>query len=148
MKKSYLATGEQDSIDHYIEMFSNKYPRLNFSDYDYYSSVILHEEISKAVEIVKDSIEVKEIEFVPEKIKLGEKPWVIQVGAFREIKNAEVIAGRLESAGFSVEVIEKVSRINLFLVQVVRFATIEKAINIGEKVNDQFGLEFRIIERN
>ncbi len=32
MKKSYLATGEQDSIDLYIEMFSKKYPQLNLTD--------------------------------------------------------------------------------------------------------------------
>ena len=44
MKKSYLATGEQDSIEFYIAMFSKKYPQLNFNDYDYFSSIILHDE--------------------------------------------------------------------------------------------------------
>ena len=148
MKKSYLATGEQDSIDLYIELFSKKYPQLNFTDYDYYSSVILQEEKPKTIEILVDTVEIKEEEIVPEKIKLGEEPWVIQVGAFREKKNVEVIVNRLESAGYNIEVIETSGGINLFLVQIVRFATIEKAINIGEKVSDQFGLEFRILERN
>lgn len=144
MKKSYLATGEQDSIDLYIEIFSKKYPQLNFNDYDYYSSVILQEEGPMTEEILNDFVEVKE----PEQVKLGEKPWVVQVGAFREKKNADVIANRLESAGYNIEVIEKSGEMNLFLVQIVRFVTIEKAINIGEKVSDQFGLEFRILERN
>ncbi len=70
------------------------------------------------------------------------------MGAFRERENAEVIVDRLESAGYDIEVIENSGANNLFLVQIVKFATIEKAINIGEIVSDQFGLEFRVLERN
>lgn len=147
MKKSYLATGEQDSIDLYIKLFSKKYPQLNFTDYDYYSSVILQEEKPKIEEIVKNSVEVEEPELTPEQVKLGEKPWVVQVGAFGEKKNADIIVNRLESAGYNIEVIEHSGDMNLYLVQIVRFATIEEAIVMGEKVNDQFGLEFRVLER-
>jgi tetratricopeptide (TPR) repeat protein len=159
MKKSYLASGEKDSIDHYIEIFSKKYPQLNFNDYDYYSTIILkqekpkteivsQEEKPKTEEILKETVEVVEPTITLEKKKLGEKPWVIQVGAFRDKKNAEAIVNRLESAGYIVEVIENSSALKLFLVQIVRFSTIEKAINVGEKVSDQFGLEFRILKRN
>jgi len=147
MKKSYLATGEKDSIDHYIKIFSKKYPHLNFNDYDYYSSVILPEVKSTIEEINIDSVVVVEEEAV-EEVKLGEKPWVIQVGAFSERKNADIIVNRLEMAGYDIEVIENSGYQNLFLVQIVRYATIEKAIIIGEKVSDQFGLEFRIFKRN
>ena len=80
--------------------------------------------------------------------KLGEKPWVVQVGAFGERKNADIIVNRLESAGYDVEVVERTDRVNLYLVQVIRFSSIEKAINIGEKIQDQLGLDFRILERN
>jgi outer membrane protein assembly factor BamD (BamD/ComL family) len=146
MKKSYLATGEQDSIDFYIELFSKKYPQLNFDNYDYYSSVIIQEEKPITEQILIDFVEIEKPE--PEQVKLGEKPWVIQVGAFKEKKNTEVIINRLESAGYNIEVIENSGEMNLILVQIVRFATIEEAINIGEKVSDQFGLEFRILERN
>ena len=148
MKKSYLATGEQDSIELYNEIFRKKYPQLNFNDYDYYYSVIVQEEKPITEDILIDSVEVEELETAPEQVKSGEKPWVVQVGAFREKKNADVIANRLESAGYNIEIIENSGEINLFLVQIVRFATIEKAINIGEKISDQFGLEFRILERN
>ncbi len=147
MKKSYLATGEQDSINHYIEIFSKKYPQLNFTDYNYFS-VIIQAEKPITEEILIDSVKVEEPRTAPEQVKLGEKSWVVQVGAFREKKNAKVIVDRLESAGYNIEVIENSGEINLFLVQIVRFSTIEKAINIGEKVSDQFGLEFSIIEQN
>ena len=79
---------------------------------------------------------------------LGEKPWVVQVGAFRNKKNAEVIVNRLESAGYTIEMVENSSDRSIYLVQIVRFDTIEKAIIIGEDVRDQFGMEFRILERN
>ncbi len=148
IKKSYLATGEQDSVDFYIELFSKKYPHLNFDNYDYYSSVIIQEEKSITEELLIDFVEVEKPEPEPEQVKFGEKPWVIQVGAFKEKKNTEVIINRLESAGYNIEVIENSGDMNLILVQIVRFATIEEAINIGEKVSDQFGLEFRILERN
>jgi len=147
MKKSLLAIGEQDSVDYYIEMFSNKYPELNFNNYDYYSSVILQEETLMIEEILKDTVEVQE-SVAPEPAKLGEKPWVVQVGAFKEKKNAEVIVNRLESAGYNIEVVDNSSEKNLYLVQIVRFETIEKAIIIGEDVRDHFGMEFRILERN
>jgi tetratricopeptide (TPR) repeat protein len=148
MKKSYLATGEQDSIDFYIELFSKKYPQLNFDDYDYYSAVITQEEKPATEEILIDSMEVEEPEPVQRQVKFGEKPWVVQVGAFREKKNAEVIIKRLESAGYSIELIENSDAVNLYLIQIVRFTTIEEAINIGEEVSDKFGLEFHILERN
>ncbi len=148
MKKSYLATGEQDSIDHYIEMFSERYLHLNFDNYNYYSSIILQKEVPRVEEISKDSVEIQEMVVAPEQVKLGEKPWVVQVGAFKEKKNAETIMNRLKSAGYNIEVISGLGELNLYLVQIVRFDTIEKAINIGEEVRDQFGIEFRIIERN
>jgi len=148
MKKSYLATGEQDSIDKYIDLFGKKYPNLNFNNYSYYTSVILPEENSTIEEIDIDSVIVVAPETLVGEVKLGEKPWVVQVGAFGEKKNADIIVKRLESAGYNIEVIENPGDIKLYLVQIVRFATIEKAINIGEKVNDQFGIDFRIVERN
>ena len=147
MKKSLLAIGEQDSVDYYIEMFSNKYPELNFNNYDYYSSIILQEETPMVEEVLKDTAEVQE-SVVPEPAQFGEKPWVVQVGAFRDKKNAEVIVNRLESAGYNIEVVENPRDRSLYLVQIVRFDTIEKAIIIGEDVRDQFGMEFRILARN
>ena len=148
MKKSYLATGEKDSISLYIEMFSEKYPQLDFSNYDYFSSVVIQEDKPVSEEILKDTVESIEpiIEQVP--IKLGGKPWVVQVGAFKEKKNAETIMNRLESAGYDIEIIKGSGEMDLFIVQIVRFDTIENAINMGEKVSDQFGIEFRILERN
>ena len=146
MKKSLLAIGEQDSVDYYIEMFSRKYPQLNFDNYDYYSSIILREETPVIEEILKDSVESETT--IIEQVKIGDKPWVVQVGAFSEKKNADVIVNRLKSTGYNIEVIENSGEKNLYLVQIVRFETIEEAINIGEEVRDQFGMEFRIIERN
>jgi len=148
MKKSYRATGEQDSIELYIELFSKKYPHLNFSDYDYYSSMILKEEIPQADEILIDSIIETEQTTELELAKFGEKSWVVQVGAFSSKKNADVIVNRLESNGYNIEVVENLDGRKLHLVQIVRYETIEEAIIVGEEVRDKFGIEFQILERN
>jgi len=147
MKKSLLAIGEQDSIDYYIEMFSNKYPKLNFNDYAHYSSIILQEEKSINKETL-NNIEGVTVQLGQDQAISEMKQWVVQVGAFREWKNADTIVKRLESVGYNVKVIKNSGNEGLHLIQIVPFNTMEEAINIGEKVKDQFGLEFRILERN
>ena len=148
MKKSYLATGEQDSIDLYIELFSEKYPNLNFSDYDYYSSIILQEETPLIEKLMKDSVTATNPMTENDITKFGEKSWVVQVGAFSNKKNADVMVNRLESNGYNIEIVENADGRNLHLVQIVRYKTIEEAIIVGEDVRDKFGIEFRILERN
>ncbi len=146
LKKSYLATGEQDSIDYYIKLFEEMYPHLNFEDYDYYSEVILPDN-SISAEIVVDSVIVDEDSSNKEIVRLGDKPWVVQVGAFKQKENAEIIVERLKNSGYNIEILENNDG-ELYLVQIVRFARIEQAIIAGEDLNDNFGLEFRILERN
>ena len=148
MKKSYLATGEQDSIELYIELFSKKYPNLNFNDYDYYSSIILKEETPLVEKLTEDSVAAVIPTTETDIIKLGEKSWVVQVGAFSNKKNADVIVNRLESNGYNIEIVENLDGRKLHLVQIVRYETIEEAIIVGEEVRDKFGIEFRILERN
>ena len=148
MKKSYLATGEQDSIELYIELFSKKYPNLNFNDYDYYSSIILKEETPLVEKLTEDSVAAVIPTTETDIIKFGEKSWVVQVGAFSNKKNADVIVNRLESNGYNIEIVENLDGRKLHLVQIVRYETIEEAIIVGEDVRDQFGMEFSIIERN
>jgi len=138
MKKSFLATGEADSSEFYLKLFTKKYPELNFTDYDYYTDLIMP----------KPAVIVNEPEIEPEPAQLGEKPWVVQVGAFGDKKNAETIMNRLKATGYTIELIENSGDLGLNLVQIVRFATIEEAIIVGEEINDNYGLEFRILERN
>lgn len=145
LKKSLMAIGEDDSIKYYQNIFSEEYPDQNFNTYNLYHDLIA---IDAQDDNYTDQPIAEEIIAVEQEDKLGDKPWVIQVGAFGERDNANVIVNRLKSAGYEVEVVEKTDRVNLYLVQIVRFKTIEQAINIGEKLQDQFGLEFRIIERN
>ncbi len=145
LKKSFRAIGEEDSIQYYYDEFVRLYPNSNFNEYDQYQDIVAIDDEKEITTGQGEAMEKPEIE---ESIKLGDKPWVIQVGAFGEKKNADVIVNRLKAAGYTVEVVERTDRVNLYLVQVVRFESIEQAINVGEKLQDQFGLDFRIIERN
>lgn len=72
--------------------------------------------------------------------------WV-QVGAFGVKQNAERLADRLRAAGFSVEIISKQSTKKLLHhVRVGAYPTRQAAQEAGEKLKEDFGLEFRIVE--
>lgn len=141
LKKSLNAIGENDSISFYQEKFSEQFPNSDFSEYDYYEILTQEQEMP----LVEEGVTQKAVDQVT---VFGQKPWVIQVGAFSKLENADIVANRLKSAGYDVEIVEKIDRVNLYLVQVVRYESIESAINIGERLQDQFGLDFRILERN
>jgi hypothetical protein len=145
LEKSLRAIGESDSIEYYRDIYQKYSPIQNLVEYNIYEELI-----NPDVKINKNLVESEVSDTLAMKTKtiIGEKPWIVQVGAFGERKNADIIVNRLITAGYDVEVIEKTDRVNLYLVQIVRFESIEQAINVGEKIQNQFGLDFRIAKRN
>jgi len=131
LKKSFSAIGEEDSISYYEEKFVKAFPQANFTEYDIYSNIIRNNEKVSSKKNAKND----------------NSFWCIQVGAFGERKNADVIANRLKEAGYQVDVVEKTDRINLYLVQILRYNSIEDAIDVGEELQEQFGLDFRVVQR-
>ena len=130
MKKSLSAIGDTDSLNIYLKRFMDMYPSLNFENYDYYASIVDHE---KNEPIVSN--------------RLNHNPWVVQVGAFGEKKNAKVLANRIISPGYEVEIIEKSYGISLYLVQIINYSTSDEARLVGNEVRNKFGLDYRIIKR-
>lgn len=136
LKKSFSAIGEEDSISYYEGKFIETFPQANFFEYDIYSNIISNNGIASSNKRSKNNSQ-NDNNF-----------WCIQVGAFGERKNADVIANRLKTAGYQVDVVEKMDRINLYLVQVLKYDSIEEAIDVGEELQEQFGLEFRVVQRH
>jgi len=72
--------------------------------------------------------------------------WV-QVGAFGVKQNADKLANKLRAAGYSVEIISKQStKTLLHHVRVGSYPSRQAAQEAGEKLKEDFGLEFRIVE--
>jgi len=85
---------------------------------------------------------------MPHDVGVGEggRFWV-QVGAFGVRENADRLAAKMRSAGFSVEIVTiQSTKTLLHHVRVGGYPTREAARATGEKLKESFGLEFRLVE--
>jgi hypothetical protein len=84
----------------------------------------------------------------PHDVAVTEAPgfWV-QVGAFGVKQNADKLADKLRAAGLPVEIVTKQStKTLLHHVRVGSYPTPEAAQTAGEKLKQDFGLDYRIVE--
>jgi hypothetical protein len=84
----------------------------------------------------------------PHDVTVTEAPgfWV-QVGAFGVKQNADKLADKLRAAGLPVEIVTKQStKALLHHVRVGSYPTREAAQTAGEKLKQDFGLDYRIVE--
>jgi len=151
MVKSYFATGEVDSATIYARFFKKKYPGLDVSNFgltnlDSPSDVTLVKvEPKEAKKRIREAEKSEPKQQVPVS---KEKPWVIQVGAFSQYKNATSLKSTLEEKGYTVEVSQVLSRgRRLHLVRVVRYATKTEAEQVGSRLHDTLGLDYRVMKR-
>jgi DedD protein len=85
---------------------------------------------------------------MPHDVGVGEggRFWV-QVGAFGVRENADKLADKLRGAGYAVEIFSiQSTRTLLHHVRVGGYPTREAAQATGEKLKEDFGLEFRLVE--
>lgn len=186
MKKSYLATGELDSLEYYTKLINGEIPitttdattaeipvelpspqgivfsqekipelqpttvqsipETDTAEYSYFPDVILIKKIPPVIKVQSTNEErlVANTQEAPNNTGF----WVVQVGAFSELKNANIIKNRLEMADYKVEIVEIHSNSNKYsAVQIVRFSTAEDAAIVGKQVTEKFGLDFHLVER-
>lgn len=99
------------------------------SDYDFYS-------VLAAAEVV---VPISNYKSTPKTAKL-DKPTLLQIAAFRDLKQARQIETRLKKAGLtSAQVVERQNSTGLwYLVRTSSFATyaeLKQAINLAERLN-------------
>ncbi|NOZ61098.1 MAG: tetratricopeptide repeat protein [Calditrichaeota bacterium] len=77
------------------------------------------------------------------------RPFTVQVGAFRDQGNAFRIKEKLASLQYSVEIVPRiVSGRKLYLVRVGSFADKQQAENYGNFLQERFDLSFRVVKKN
>lgn len=157
MVKSYDATGEMDSSHYYLRVFKHYYPNLQYSHYGYSDL-----ELAPGTSLIKipseqakekiTSARQQESKPVPEKVTPildpKEKPWVIQVGAFGNYKNAKKMKMNLSQNGYTIEIdeIESNSK-RLHAVRVLRFSSKQEANRVGKELKRKFWLNYRVINK-
>ena len=129
MVSSFLAIGEEDSASYYANIYKSMFPTLdvnNFREND--------KNLSKYVNNPQQ--------------KLINKAYIIQVGAFSNIENANRMKLQISQIGYDVEIakVETKGRI-LYAVRVVRYETKFEAEKVGKLLKKKLGNEYRVLYR-
>jgi len=126
-----LWSGQPDDRSYPLNSETQNHIQTNSSesDYDFYS-------VLAAAEVV---VPISNYTSTPKTARL-DKPTVLQIAAFRDLKQADQIQARLRKAGLSsAQVLERQTNTDTwYLVRTSTFATyaeLKQAINLAEKLN-------------
>jgi hypothetical protein len=144
MVKSFEATGELDSLEHYVEVLDLR-TLLEAGETAFSPGTVAEASISDD-EITGERRASPGARRVVQAQKF--KPWVIQIGAYADRANAERVKRRFENSGFdaSIVAVQDNGQI-LSAVQIVRFATRSEAEVAGRQITEEFGMSNRVFYR-
>ena len=128
MVSSFIAIGEEDSAKYYANIYKSMFPTLNVDNLDKEEKPLTY-----GNKYQKKSIN---------------KAYVIQVGAFSNVENANRMKLQISQIGYNVE-ISKVENKGLILyaVRVVRYETKFEAEKVGRLLKKKLGNEYRVLYR-
>ena len=127
MVSSFKAIGEEDSAKYYSSIYKSMFPNL---------------ELDKLDDVNKFQAKVKKNE------RGVKKPYIIQVGAFGNISNAERMRLQISQIGYDVEISEvQINGRGLHAVRVVRYETKSEAEKVGRLVKKKLGIDYRVLYR-
>lgn len=127
---SFLATGEDDSVKYYIGIYRSMFPNLDFDKFG----------------IDSPSFATKQV--ISNKKNKEPKPYVIQIGAFGSIQNANRLKLQVSQIGYNVEIVPvQTNGRDLHAVRVVRFRSKSSAERIGVTIKKKLGTDFRVLYR-
>ena len=127
MVSSFKAIGEEDSAKYYSSIYKSMFPNLELDKFD---------DVNKFQDKVR-------------KNERGvKKPYIIQVGAFGNISNAERMRLQISQIGYDVEISEvQINGRGLHAVRVVRYETKSEAEKVGRLVKKKLGIDYRVLYR-
>ncbi|MFL2983132.1 MAG: SPOR domain-containing protein [Candidatus Neomarinimicrobiota bacterium] len=127
---SFRAIGEEDSVKYYAGIYQSMFPSLDFEKYEI---KISPPKINQTI-INKNN---KQIE-----------PYIIQIGAFGSIHNANRLKLQVSQIGYNVEITPvKTNGRNLHTVRVVRYKSKNSAQRVGDIIKRKLGIDYRVLYR-
>ena len=130
MVSSFKAIGEEDSVRYYVGVYKSMFPELDVEVYGVKTS-------AKATQ----SLKLKPKLYEP-------KPYIVQIGAFGNKKNAKRLQLQISQVGYEVIIapVEAGGR-KLHAVRVVRFKSKREAEQVGKDIKRKLGTDFRVLYR-
>ena len=127
---SFQAVGQSDSARYYLSIYQGMYPYLDVQKYG-----------------IKPST-VNNIQPEKKKHNLKAAPYVIQIGAFNSIKNANRLKLQANQIGHEVEIIKvETNDRTLNAVRIVRYQSKNAAEKVGQSVKRKLGVDYRVLYR-
>ena len=130
MVSSFLAIGEDDSVKYYIGIYRSMFPNLDFDKFGIDSPIFATKQV------------------ISNKKNKEPKPYVIQIGAFGSIQNANRLKLQVSQIGYNVDIVPvQTNGRGLHAVRVVRFRSKSSAERIGGTIKKKLGIDFRVLYR-
>jgi len=127
---SFLAIGEGDSVKYYLGIYRGMFPNLDFDKFGIDSPSIPTKKISRG------------------QLDKEPRPYVIQIGAFGSIQNANRLKLQVTQIGYEVEIVPvQTNGRGLNAVRVVRFRSKSSAERVGSTIKKKLGIDYRVLYR-
>ena len=127
---SFKAVGQNDSAQYYLSIYQGMFPYLDVQKYGISSTGI------------------NKIQTKKEKHNSKSAPYVIQIGAFSSIKNANRLKLQANQIGHEVEIIQiETNDRTLNAVRVVRYNSKSTAEKVGQNIKRKLGVDYRVLYR-
>ena len=127
---SFQAVGQNDSAKYYISIYQGMFPYLDMQKYGIKPSLVNNIQPKMEKNIAKSA------------------PYVIQIGAFNNIKNANRLKLQANQIGHEVEIIKvETNDRTLNAVRIVRYQSKNAAEKVGQIVKRKLGVDYRVLYR-
>ena len=130
MVSSFQAIGEEDSVKYYSSLYQSMFPNLDINDFG-----------------IK-RMDPTNAEIFEKKRNRQPRPYVIQIGAFGSIQNANRLKLQVTQIGYDVEISKvQTNGKSLNAVRVMRFRSKTAAERVGQTIKKKLGIDFRVLYR-
>jgi len=127
---SFQAVGQNDSAQYYLSIYQGMFPYLDVEKYGINSSKV-HAQYSKK-----------------EKYSTKQSPYVIQIGAFSSLTNANRLKLQANQIGHKVEIVQiQTNDRTLNAVRIIRYNSKTAAEKVGQNVKRKLGVDYRVLYR-
>ncbi len=130
MVSSFKAIGQDDSAQYYVSIYQGMFPYLDVEKYEINSSELNLPRVSSV------------------KMKNKKSPYVIQIGAFGSLKNANRLKLQANQMGYEVDVVQVETKDRtLNAVRIIRYNSKTAAEKVGQIVKRKLGVDYRVLYR-
>ena len=127
---SFQAVGQNDSAKYYLSIYQGMFPYLDVEKYGFSSSNLNKPNTQKEEKSNKRS------------------PYVIQIGAFGSVKNANRLKLQANQIGYEVEIVKvETNDRTLNAVRVIRYNSKTSAEKVGQNIKRKLGVDYRVLYR-